>query len=91
MSAIKSKTDSLPAQVASQTEVVAIKSKTDNLPIDPADQLLVEAHVTSEIKEMKQPVVPCYDREEDSLAKIGETVRRILTEGVGGGKTGFSV
>ena len=38
VSAIKAKTDNLPASPANETTLLAVKAKTDNLPATPADQ-----------------------------------------------------
>jgi hypothetical protein len=52
ISAIKAKTDNLPASPAAVSDIptadiAAIKSSTDNLPSDPADQSLVEAAISA--------------------------------------------
>jgi hypothetical protein len=52
ISAIKAKTDNLPASPAAVSDIptadiAAIKSSTDNLPSDPADQSLVESAISA--------------------------------------------
>lgn len=61
--AIKSKTDNLPSDPASESSIqavdsslaahdAAIKAKTENLPSDPASQSGLESHVTSEVDDL---------------------------------------
>lgn len=47
VSAIKAKTDALPASPASETTLAAVKAKTDNLPADPASNTQVNTRLAA--------------------------------------------
>jgi hypothetical protein len=88
ISAIKAKTDNLPASPAAVSDIptadiAAIKASTDNLPSDPADQSLVESAIAG----LSIPTVVQIRTEMDSnstkLANLDATIssRSTLTTG----------
>jgi hypothetical protein len=88
ISAIKAKTDNLPASPAAVSDIptadiAAIKASTDNLPSDPADQSLVESAISA----LSIPTVVQIRTEMDSnstkLANLDATIssRSTLTTG----------
>jgi hypothetical protein len=87
ISAIKAKTDNLPASPAAVSDIptadiAAIKSSTDNLPSDPADQSLVQAAISA----LSIPTVVEIRTEMDSnstkLANLDATVSSRLAGSV---------
>jgi hypothetical protein len=88
ISAIKAKTDNLPASPAAVSDIptadiAAIKSSTDNLPSDPADQSLVEAAIFGLTIPSVVQIRTELDSNSTKLANLDATIssRSTLTTG----------
>jgi hypothetical protein len=88
ISAIKAKTDNLPASPAAVSDIptadiAAIKSKTDNLPSDPADQSLVESAISALSIPTAASVASAVRTELTEISNLDATIssRSTLTTG----------
>jgi hypothetical protein len=87
ISAIKAKTDNLPASPAAVSDIptadiAAIKSSTDNLPSDPADQSLVEAAISALSIPSVADIRAELDANSTKLANLDATVSSRLAGSV---------